>query len=404
MSAGHEIDYEALIDRLIKDFRPAQRLWPAGRRLICWILFEVAILILAVALRGYGNLPELSDHPERLVNIVLLFLASNVAASVALKSAVPGREVTVQEMGIAIAIVAVALGFKPDHKPGEIFESLSIVMPQLFSFAALPWLCLFWAVRRGVPLQPEFTGAAAGVAAFCLAATLWQIINGPMPDSAAVLALCCTVVIVLSALAGRLWLNWIARWRLEGIAGEFATRKRASFGFPAGFPLTLAAATALLIFVLKAPGTLIGRVPEFDLAIESYEQALGGFHPNVPSTSMDTMLTAYVEHGMPAYMWDFSAQGFKLVGGRWELPPDGEPITYTWFRGGNGGVMCIFKQIETFNPPRLSHDEHHQLLFYRYRDFSFCLINVGGYGNFISVIAAPIPLKQFEHLVLAVTL
>jgi hypothetical protein len=35
---------------------------------------------------------------------------------------------------------------------------------------------------------------------------------------------------------------------------------------------------------------------------------------------------------------------------------------------------------------------------------SVCLINVGGYGNFISVIAAPMPMKQFERLALAAVL
>jgi hypothetical protein len=52
----------------------------------------------------------------------------------------------------------------------------------------------------------------------------------------------------------------------------------------------------------------------------------------------------------------------------------------------------------------MAREERRHLLFYRYRDFSFCLINVGGYGNFISVIAAPMPLKRFEHLVLAAIL
>ena len=107
---------------------------------------------------------------------------------------------------------------------------------------------------------------------------------------------------------------------------------------------------------------------------------------------------------MPAYMWDFDAEGFKLVGGRWQPLADGTPVTYTWFRGSRAGVMCMFRQTDAFSPPSSRHEELHHLLFYRYRGFSICLINVGGYGNFISVIAAPIPMKQFEHLVLAAML
>jgi len=142
-------------------------------------------------------------------------------------------------------------------------------------------------------------------------------------------------------------------------------------------------------------------IPDFDLTIEAYEQSLArGFRSNVPSASLDTMLTAYVEHGMPAYMWDFGPDGFKLAGGRWQPLPDGTPATYTWFRSAKGGLLCMMRQTDAFNPPSMAHEEHHDLLFYQYRGFSLCLINIGGYGSFISVIAAPMPMSQFVALVL----
>jgi negative regulator of sigma F NrsF-like protein len=406
MSLGHEIDYGALIDRSIKDFRPARRLWSTGARLVCWILFEAAILTLALCIRGYADLGTLFLNPGQLIAAGLFIAASIAAAFLALKSAIPGREVSWLQGAIAIAMLAAAFGFEPAGKASEILETAPILMLQLFGLAALPWLTLFWAVRRGVPLRPEVTGAAVGLAAFCLAAALRPIVSEParVSNSEMILVLCCAAVIGFSALAGRLWLNRIAHWQHEGVAEEISARDWSAFSARAVFPLALSVATAVLIFVLKGAGPHFARVPEFDLAIEHYERAVAGFHPNVPSTSMETMLTAYVEHGMPAYMWDFGPEGFKLVGGRWDPLPDGTPVTYTWFRGPKGGVMCIFKQIEAFNPPLISHDEHHHLLFYRYRDFSFCLINVGGYGNFISVIAAPMPLQRFEHLVLAATL
>jgi hypothetical protein len=403
MSAGHEIDYETLIERLITDFRPIRRLWPAGARVACWLLFEVTILLLTVAIRGYENLQGFSQEREQLIGIGLLLFASIAAAFLALKSAVPGREVTWQQMAILIVLLVAAFIYMPGGSASGVLESSSIVIAQLCGLAALPWLCLFWAVRRGVPLQPEVSGAVTGVAAFCTAAALWQLIHGPAPLPGIVLGLFCTVAIAFSALAGRRWLNWIGRWQREDIAAENSQDSWATFNLRSAFSLALAASIAVFIFAVKG-GPPAERVPEFDLAIKGYERALEGFHPNVPSISMEAVLTAYVEHGMPAYMWDFSAQGFKLVGGRWDPLPDGTPMTYTWFRGTQGGVMCIFKQTEGFNPPPLAHDEHHKLLFYRYRDFSFCLINVGGYGDFISVITAPMPLKQFERLVLTATL
>jgi hypothetical protein len=156
-----------------------------------------------------------------------------------------------------------------------------------------------------------------------------------------------------------------------------------------------------LVFALKGAREIFAQIPDFDLAINNYERSLAGFRPNVPSGSIETVLTAYVENGMPSYMWDFGREGFKLVGGRLERLSDGTPVTYTWFRGAKSGVMCMFRQTDGFNPPPVVHEEHHHLLFYEYRGFSVCLINVGGYGNFISVIVAAMPMEQFVPLVLA---
>ena len=116
---------------------------------------------------------------------------------------------------------------------------------------------------------------------------------------------------------------------------------------------------------------------------------------------MQAVLTSYVEHGMPAYMWDFGPDGFRLVGGRLEYLPGGVPVTYTWFAGTKGAVMCMLRQIDGFKPPSIRHEEHDRLLFYSYRGFSICLINVGGYGDFISVIASSMPMPEFMHVVLA---
>jgi hypothetical protein len=89
------------------------------------------------------------------------------------------------------------------------------------------------------------------------------------------------------------------------------------------------------------------------------------------------------------------------VGGRFERLADGTPVTYTWFRGTQAGVLCMFKQASGFEPPAAIHIERDQLLFYRYRDYSLCLVNVGGYSDFISVIVSPLPTKTFMHLVFA---
>ncbi len=406
MSSAHEIDYGALLERTIGDFRPVSRLWTVGTRLLCWILFEAMVLGLAAWIEGYANLSGFLHSSKQWMSSGLFISASVAAAFLALESAIPGREVSWGELALGLAIMVAAFGLLPFGGPGGTFESLPILIPQLLGLAALPWLCLFWAVRRGVPLHPQLTGAAVGAAAFCLAAALRPMVTslGTQPNPGASLVVSCVLAVVFSAFAGQLWLNWIARWQDQSIGAGVPGARGMLVTARVIFPVAISAATAALILIIRGTGPHIARIPDFDRAIDNYEQALADFQPNVPSASMETMLSAYVEHGMPAYMWDFSSQGFQLVGGRWDPLPDGTPVTYTWFRGAKGGVICMFRQIEAFQPPLMVHDERHHLLFYRYRQFSFCLINVGGYGNFISVIAAPMPLKQFEHLVLAATL
>jgi hypothetical protein len=164
------------------------------------------------------------------------------------------------------------------------------------------------------------------------------------------------------------------------------------------FPIAIAASLGVFVLILVRSG--FTPIPDFDLTIDNYQRALAGFRTNVPSSSMESVLAAYVEHGMPAYIWDFSPEGFTLMGGRWQLLSDGTPITFTWFRGSAGSVICMMRQTDAFEPPHGVLEAEHGLLFYRYRGFSLCLINIGGYGSFVSVIAAPMPMKEFISLVL----
>lgn len=61
--------------------------------------------------------------------------------------------------------------------------------------------------------------------------------------------------------------------------------------------------------------------------------------------------------------------------------------------------MCMLRQVSGFSSPDANHSEIHHLLFYRYRGYSVCLINVGGYGDFVSVIVSPISMKPFMRAV-----
>lgn len=402
MAELKEIDYGSLIDRLIQDFPPVKRLWPVSIRLSLWLLLEAAILIASVLLSGRPDAFSAIYFHEYWMEGAAFFLVSIIAAWIALRNSIPGRETGPGELTpLVIAIIAAALTtqVEPLSHPLLSPDSFSFMLGRQWSLAALPWVALFWAAQRAVPLRPRLTGGMIGVAAssFAIAADLfagpgypatWQLFGG-------------AILTVLSFFAGVVWLDPKRLWGKD--SGQSADRLTQSGWLKGGAILPVAAAFAagLLLLVLRVGISGNERVPDFDLAIDNYQHSLTNFHPNVPSSSIATVLTAYIDHGMPSYMWDFGPQGFKLVGGRFEYSADGTPVTYTWFRGTQAGVMCMFRQVSGFEPPSATHIERDHLLFYRYRGYSVCLLNVGGYGDFISVIVSPVPMKVFMHMVFA---
>ena len=154
---------------------------------------------------------------------------------------------------------------------------------------------------------------------------------------------------------------------------------------------------------------MIQKMPEgvdskFRLALlvaRRAEQLMRGARPKIETDRpvKPTRLAAQ-EFDQNLIRWDFGPEGFRLVGGRWQPLTDGTPVTYTWFHGRTGGVICMMRQTEAFNPPPGPREVHQGILFYRYRGFSLCLINIGGYGTFISVIGTRLPMRQFVPLVL----
>ncbi len=399
MSQLDEIDYGLLVDRLIRDFPPVKRLWPVSIRLLLWILLEAAILTLGVLLGSLDSAAAVHFNNYGLGTPGFI-LVSIAAAWMALRNSIPGRESSATELIVlTVGVLAVALivQFDPSTRAPSSADFLSTLGRQLI-FAALPWLALFWAARRAMPLRPRLIGGLNGIAASCFAivAELFSPVTYPIVWG----LLAGAMLTVLSVIVGAVWLDSERLWRIDGDSSVDRPGESAWLNAHVILPVATALAAGLLLFVLKVGTGADGQVPDFDLAIENYQQSLTDFRPNVPSTSVETVLTAYIEDGMPPYMWDFGPQGYKLQGGRFERLPDGSPVTYTWFRGPKAGVMCMFRQVSGFVVPAGKHAEVHHLLFYRYSGYSVCLVNVGGYGDFVSVIVSPIQMKPFMRMVL----
>jgi len=128
-----------------------------------------------------------------------------------------------------------------------------------------------------------------------------RLLSGPAyPITWGLLAV--AILTLLSGMAGAVWLDCQRLWRKDSGLSIDRLDESAWPGARVIFPVMAALAAGLLLFVLKAGTGADGLVPDFDLAIENYQHSLTDFRPNVPSTSLETVLTAYLEHGMPLYV------------------------------------------------------------------------------------------------------
>ena len=80
MSEFDEINYAALIDRLIPDFPPVKRLWPIKIRLSLWILLEAMILALNLMLNGSLDTAMVMHFHNRAYGAAGFILVSIAAA------------------------------------------------------------------------------------------------------------------------------------------------------------------------------------------------------------------------------------------------------------------------------------------------------------------------------------
>jgi len=423
------IQYDQLLDRLISDFRPARMLWSVSTRLAMWLLLEISIIVLLISLKENGDLSVRLHSVGYLLGLGIFILIGVATATLALRTSIPGREATRGEWILISATSLVGIvsilsePMQTGVSVGQFIQSGAMLSMYMVSLAAVPWVVLFQAVRRGVPLQPGTSGGLVGAAAFSFAFVTVRLV-WPVNDSLLLLTWQILPIVLatgLSILAGTTWLHSSNVWRkgsdlidARGFSAEAEERSFYDWLLPStwsygsinfqrvAFRVALTGAAVLLVVFLRTRQDMAVAVPDFDLAIDSYGRFSTNFRPNVPSDSLGTLLKAYIEHGMPAYMWDFGPDGYKLVGGRFDTLPDGSPITYTLFRGNTGSIICLVRATEGFNPPPGVYEERRHYLFYSYRGYSVCLSNLGDYGTYICVLVARMPMKEFVREVLAV--
>src|SRR5271169_1916415 len=100
----HEDRHRALVRRLATEVKPRRRLWSVGVRLGLWILLEVGILAWVMTHTDNHFIQKLRQ-PVYAIEILFFAAAAIISATLALRSAIPGRALRASEGTLAAVLV-----------------------------------------------------------------------------------------------------------------------------------------------------------------------------------------------------------------------------------------------------------------------------------------------------------
>jgi hypothetical protein len=216
LDVGHQERHRALVNWLAGEITPRRPLWPVSVRLTLWMLIEVGILAWVVSHTKHNFMARMT-HPAYAIEIFFFAAAAMICAALALKSAIPGRMLAANEVVVAIALVSVGTLVLVMARPMATSDSLGDFAlngwrcaVDTVLFGTLPWLGLWWLIRRGAPMNGSLSGLLAGAGALLFSFAVMRIVC-PIDDPLHLLIwhlLPALSVIGLSALAGVKWLRF----------------------------------------------------------------------------------------------------------------------------------------------------------------------------------------------------
>jgi hypothetical protein len=214
----HEEHHRALVERLAANLRPVRRLWPVSIRFGLWLILQIAVLAW-VGTHTDNDFMRKLEAPRYLLEVALFGAAAIVAAIIALRSAIPGRQLRAGELAFVLASVLAGIGLvmteplRTGYALSEfVLTGLSCAY-QTSLLAAAPCIALWFAVKRGAPMRGATAGLAAGAAAALLSFALMRI-GCPIDERLHLLTwhlIPALIVAALSALAGAFWLRFRPR-------------------------------------------------------------------------------------------------------------------------------------------------------------------------------------------------
>ena len=221
---GHQELHRALVSGLAKEITPRRPLWPVSARLTLWMLIEVGILAWAIS-HTTNNFVARLAHPTYVIEIVFFATAAIICAALALNSAIPGRIVSAKEVTMAASlamagtiVLIIAQPITTSDPLGDFAQNGWRCTVSTVLLGALPWLGLWWLVKRGASMSGWLSGLFAGAGALLFSFAVMRILC-PSDEPLHLLIwhlLPALTMIGLSALAGVKWLRF--RPHRSGIA------------------------------------------------------------------------------------------------------------------------------------------------------------------------------------------
>jgi hypothetical protein len=207
--------YFPVLNRLIGDFQPARRILPVNIRLGLWLVLEFSMFAMVALAVPRPDLGSALLNPHYVLPLGIFAIVGAAGGSLALRSSVPGLEASGSQIGsvsiaalVALA-VAVAVPANTEITLRSFIGAGIKCLACTWIFALLPWIVLFWTVKRAAPLRGYLAGGLVGVAAFSFAFTATRL-GCPIDDSLHVLMwhiLPGIVGVALSAVAGQMRLS-----------------------------------------------------------------------------------------------------------------------------------------------------------------------------------------------------
>jgi hypothetical protein len=217
----HAERHRLLVEVLAAAVKPVRPLWPVSMRLGLWLLLE-SIMLLWVATHTGNDFIHKLGHLDYAFEVVFFAAAATLAATMALRMAIPGRSVGPSEVALTVALVLIGTALVAVGEPartgyplGEFLHAGIGCAVQTCVLAALPWLALWWGVKRGASMRGAAAGALTGTAALLFSFALMRIgcsIDEPLHLVTWHL-LPALGMIALSTLAGAVWLRFRPRAR-----------------------------------------------------------------------------------------------------------------------------------------------------------------------------------------------